>query len=134
MRIAVLVVRTRRQQRTGRAQIRTDRPVGRVELGVDDAPLPAQPWPVGAIFAVALHREGGVDAMRLAQHEIVLAMIGRHMDEPGAGIGGDEIARQHRPRLGEEAAEIMHRVADDGAGEVGAFDRGCVGIPLRLHS
>ena len=37
-------------------------------------------------------------------------MIGRHVDEAGAGVAGDELARQERPRLGEEAAEAMHRM------------------------
>ena len=60
--------------------------------------------------------------MRLAQREIVLAVIGRHVDEAGAGVGGDEIAGQERARLGEEPAEVVHRVAGDGSGEVGAFD------------
>ena len=60
--------------------------------------------------------------LRLAQLEIVLAMVGRHVDEAGALVGGDEVAGQERPRLGEEAAELVHRVAGDGAGEVGAFD------------
>jgi len=49
-------------------------------------------------------------------------MIGRHVDEPRALIGGDEIARQERPRLGEETAKLVHRMAGDRAGEVGAFD------------
>jgi len=43
------------------------------------------------------------------------------MDKPGAAVGSDEIAREHRTRLGKEAAECVHRVADDGSGEVGAF-------------
>ena len=59
--------------------------------------------------------------MRAAQLEIVLAMVGRHVDEAGALVGGDEVAGQERARLGEEAAELVHRVAGDGAGEVGAF-------------
>ena len=86
------------------------------------------PWPPShaqsvAIVAVALDREHRIDAVRLAQQEIVLAMIRRHMDEAGAGVGGDEIAGQERAGLGEEAAEMVHRVAGDGAGEVGAFDQ-----------
>ena len=59
--------------------------------------------------------------MRLAQVEVVLAVVGRHVDEAGAALGGDEVARQERARLGEEPAEVVHRVAGDGAGEVGAF-------------
>ena len=123
MRIAVLIIRRRREQPARVAQVRTDRPVGGVELGVDDAALAAEPAPVLAILAIPLDREHGVDAVRLAQIEIVLAMVGRHVDEAGAGVGGDELAGQERARLGEEAAEVVHRVAGDGAGEVGAFDR-----------
>ena len=81
------------------------------------------PWPPshsqsGAIFAVRLDREHRVDAVRLAQLEIVLAMVGRHVDQAGALVGGDEVAGQERARLGEEAAELVHRVAGDGAGEL----------------
>ncbi len=121
MRIAVHEVRAGGEQGAGFAQVRADRPVRRVELGVDDAALPAQPQPVLAILAVALDREHRVDAVRLAQLEIVLAMVGRHVDEARALVGGDEVARQERTRLGEEAAEMVHRVAGDGAGEVGAL-------------
>jgi hypothetical protein len=56
--------------------------------------------------------------VRLAQQEIVLAMIRRHVNEAGALIGGDEIAGKERAGLGEEAAEMVHRVAGDRAGEV----------------
>src|SRR5690606_37737726 len=66
--------------------------------------------------------ELGRDAVRLAQLEVVLAVIGRHVDEAGAALGGDELARQERPRLGVKPAEVVHRVAGNGAGEVGAFD------------
>src|SRR3546814_19541222 len=75
------------------AQVGAERAVGGVELGVDDAALAAEPRPVGAVLAVALDREDGVDAVRLAQVEIILAMVGRHMDEAGDAVGGDEIAR-----------------------------------------
>ncbi len=60
--------------------------------------------------------------MRLAQFEIVLAVVRRHMDESGAAVGGDEIAREEWARLGEEPAEVVHRVAGDGAGEFGALN------------
>ena len=85
--------------------------------------LAAEPQPVLAIFAVGLDREHRIDAVRLAQLEIILAMVGRHMDQAGAAVGGDELAGQEGAGLGEEAAEMVHRVAGDGAGEVGAFDR-----------
>ncbi len=119
----MLIVERGGEQRAGFAQVAVDRPVGRVELGVDDRTLAAEPQPVLAIFAVALDREDGIDAVRLAQLEIVFAMVGRHMDQAGAAVGGDKVAGQERAGLGEEAAELVHRVAGDGAGEVRAFDR-----------
>ena len=117
MRIAVREIVRRREQRARRAQVGADRPVGGDELLVDDAALAAEPRPVGAVHPRAVDREHRVDAVFLAQQEIVLAVVGRHMDEPGAGVGGDEVAGQERARLGEEAAEVVHRVAGDGAGE-----------------
>src|SRR3546814_12639098 len=57
------------------------------------------------------------DAWRLAQQEIVLAMIGRHVDEPRARIGGDKIAAQERAGLRKEAAELVHRMAGDGGAQ-----------------
>ena len=114
----MLVVVRRREQRAGVAQIRADRAIGRVELGIDHRPLPAEPRPVGAVLAVALDREHRIDPVRLAQQEVVLAVVGRHVHETGAAVGGDELAGQQRPRLGEEAAEMMHRVAGNRAGEV----------------
>ena len=83
--------------------------------------LAAEPAPILTIFPVALDREHGVEPVRLAEVEIVLAMVGRHMDEPGAAVGGDEIAREEGARTREEAAERVHRMAGDGAGKVGAF-------------
>src|SRR3546814_17422090 len=65
------------------AQVGADRAVGGVELGVDHAALTAEPGPIFAIFAVALDREHGVDAVRLAQVEVIFALIGRHMDKAG---------------------------------------------------
>ena len=94
MRIAVLELR-RRQQPAGVAQRGADGAFGVVELVADDIALALQPQPVGpvgAIGAIAEHGEHRLDAVRLAQREIVLTMVGRHMDEAGAGIGGDEVA------------------------------------------
>jgi hypothetical protein len=121
VRIAVLVIRARASSSACFAQVRTDRAVGRVEFGVDDAALSAEPAQSVAIFAVAFDRELGIDAVRLAQVKVVLAMVGRHMDKAGAAVGGDEIAGQERAGLGKEAAQMVHRVAGDGSGEVGAF-------------
>jgi len=57
-----------------------------------------------------------VEAVGLAQLEIVLAMVGRHVDEAGARVGGDMIGGHERARASEEATERVHRVAGDGAG------------------
>ena len=113
MRIAVPEIVRRCEQCACFAQVRADRPVLAHELGVDDRPLPAEPRPVGAIFPIALDREDGVDAVRLAQREIVLAMVGRHMDKAGARIGRDEIARQERARLREEGQLPLPIVTPD---------------------
>ena len=102
MRIAVREIVRRREQRAGRAQVAADRPVGGDELLVDDAPLPAEPRPIGPVEPRAVDREHRIDAVRLAQQEVVLAMIGRHVDEAGTLVGSDEIARQERAGLGEE--------------------------------
>jgi hypothetical protein len=121
MRIAMLVVRTRREQPAGLAQVRADRPIGRVELGIDDRALSAEPAPVGAVLAVAFHGELRLQPVRLAQLEIVLAVVRGHMDQPGAALGGDEVAGQEWAGFGKEPAEVVHRVAGDGSGEVGAL-------------
>src|SRR3546814_18078320 len=60
----------------------------------------AEPGPILTVLAVALDREHGVDAVCLAQVEIILAVIGRHMDEAGAAVGGDEIAGEEGARAG----------------------------------
>src|SRR4029079_3823718 len=109
------------EQRSRLAQIRADRAVGRVELGVDDAPLPPEPQPVGPVEAARIDREDRIDAVGAAQLEIILAMVGHHVDEARALVGGDEVAGEEWPRPGEEPAELVHRVASDRAGEFGAF-------------
>ena len=121
MRVAVLEVGARGEQRAGLAQVRADRPVGRVELVVDDAALPAEPRPVGAVEAARVDREHRVDAVGLAQLEIVLAMVGRHVDEAGALVGGDEVAGQERPRLGEEARRACASGGGRPCRRLGAF-------------
>ncbi len=86
MRIGMLVVVAGGQQPTGFAQVRTDRPFGRIERLVDDAAAafpavrvhiaPTQPFPVVAITPVGHDGEHRLDAMLAAQQEIVLAVIG----------------------------------------------------------
>ena len=120
----MLVIGGRAEQSSSLLEVGADRPVGRVELRVDHRQRALvgarQPRPVGAVAAVGLDHELGPEPMRLAQLEVVLAMVGRHVDEAGAAVGGDEVARQERPRLGIKPAAVVHRVAGDGAGEVRA--------------
>ncbi len=47
-------------------------------------------------------------------------MIGGHVDEPGARLGGDVLGGEEGARTSEKAAEMVHRMAGDGAVEVGA--------------
>ena len=106
------------QQRPRSAQIIADRPFRRVQRGVDDVlGFAAQPQPIGAVTAIAFHGKHGVDPMRLAQREIILAMVGRHVDKPGAGIRGDEIAGQEGAGTREEVAQLVHRVPNDSTGQ-----------------
>ena len=121
MRIAVTEV-AGAQQRPGSAQVGADRTIRAVEFGVDDAALAGEPFPVVAVEAGIIDGEDRVDAQLLAGDEIFLAMVGGHMDEAGARVGGDMIGGQERTRAREEAAERVHRVAGDGACERGAFD------------
>src|SRR3546814_18667535 len=114
MRIAVLEILARGEEGAGVAQVRADRAVGRVELLVDDRSLAAEPEPVLAIAPVILDREDGVDAVRLAQQEIVLAMVGRHVNQAGARPGGDEIAGGARAGVSEEAAAMVTWMAKNG--------------------
>ena len=101
----MLVVRRGVQQAAGGGKIAADRPVGGVEFRIDDRSLAAQPGPVGAVLAVAFNCEDRVDPMRLAQQEVVLAVVGGHVDQARAAVGGDEVrAVEERAGLGEEAA------------------------------
>ena len=83
------------EQRACFAQVIANWAIGRINLGIDDRAYAAAifglgPSPIGAIPPIALHREHRVDTIGLAQREVILAMVGRHMDEPGARIGRDE--------------------------------------------
>ena len=123
MRVGMLVVRRSRNQPASLAQRLADRAIGRIELGIDHRALPAEPAPVLAVLAIALHRKHRLDPVRLAQRKIVLAMVRRHMNKARAAVSRDEIAGKHGARLGEEPAECVHGMAGDGSGEVGAFAR-----------
>jgi hypothetical protein len=80
MRVAVLEVVARREQRAGLAEVRADRAVRAHELLVDDAALATEPRPVGTVHPCAVDSEDRVDAVLLAEFEIVLAVIRRHVD------------------------------------------------------
>ena len=112
----MLVIRRCREQSARVAQRGADGAIGRVEFGVDDAALTAKPEPIGAIFAIAFNREHRFNAIGLAQVKVILAMVRRHMDKASTAIGRDEIACEHRTRLGKETAEFVHWVTDDGSG------------------
>ena len=120
--VAVAEVGARAEQRACLAQVAAHRPVGRVELRRDHRPLPAHPRPVGAEQAVVLDREDRIDAVRLGEQEIFLAEVRRHVDEAGAGVCRDMRGGEEGARLGEETAEMMHRVASDGAGQKTALE------------
>jgi hypothetical protein len=92
--------------------------------------LITEPEPVRLVETAVVDREHRIDAVRLAEQEIVLAMIRRHVDEAGALIRGDEFAGEEGARCREEAAEMVHRMARDGAGEVGAFEGEVAAVPL----
>ena len=110
-------------------------PSGALNLALMTLPWPPSHAQSSRYLPSASTANSGSMPMRLAQLEIVLAMVGRHVDQAGAALGGDELAGQERPRLGEEAAEMVHRVAGDGAGEVGALKialfRSTVALRLR---
>ena len=127
---------TGREQGACLAQIRTDRTFGAVKILVDHAAgalvATRQPFPVIAIDAIRLDREHWVDAVFLAQIEIILAMIRRHMHQPGTGIGGDKMRTiEKRARFGVKFAVrefVGHRVFGGSTGELGAFATPATGI------
>ena len=121
MGVAVLEVRACGEQHSGLAQVRADRAIGSIELGVDNRALPAEPKPVGSVEAARVNREHRINAIGAAQFEIVLAMVGRHVDQPGALVRGDETAGKERTRLVEETAELAHRMAGNRTGELGTL-------------
>src|SRR4051794_25376462 len=110
MGVAVGEVGARGEQRAGLTQVRANRSVGRVELVVDDRALAAAPQPLAAGHSARIHRGHWLDACRFAQLEIVLAVIRSYVDQARALIGGDEIAGEKWTRLGEDPAELVHRV------------------------
>src|SRR3546814_8365450 len=100
MGVAVPEVVGGRQQAACFAQVGADRAVLADEFGVDDAALATEPEPVLAIFAVIFDGEDRAQAVRLAEREVVLAMVGDHVDKAGARVGGDEIrSEEHTSEL-----------------------------------
>ena len=89
VRIGVLVRPRARSSRPRRAQV-----LDQVGVGVlDVAPgVRADALVVGAVGA---HRVDDVQAVLLAEAEVVLAEGDRGVDEAGAVVGGDEVAEQH---------------------------------------
>ena len=125
MRVGMLVIVAGRKQRARFAQIVADRTFGRIERLVDHAAAAflavlvqiarAEPFPIVAITPVGHDREDRLEPIGAAQQEVVIAMVGRHMNEARAAVGGDEIARQKGTRLRVEPAEMVHRVVGNGA-------------------
>ena len=60
-------------------------------------------------------------------------MVGGHVDEAGARVGGHELAGQERAGLGKEAAACVHRVAGGGICEIVARELTHYGS-LGLHT
>ena len=118
----MLIIGRCREQSASRVQRSADGAVRRVEFGIDDAAFTAQPEPVGAIFAIAFDRENGIDAIRLAQIEIIFTMVRRHMNKTSAAISGDEVACEHWARFRKETTEMVHWVADDGPLKLASFN------------
>ena len=114
----MLKISRRCNQTAALAQIRANRTIGRVELGIDHTPLPTKPGPVFAILAIGHNCENRIDPIGLAQDEIILTMIRRHMDKPGACIGCDEITGQKWTGFGVKSAKMVHGVTGDGSGEL----------------
>ena len=86
MRVGMLVIVARGQQRARFAQIAADRAFGRIERLVDYAAAAflavlvqiasAEPFPIVAIAPVSHDREDRLESVGTAQQEVVLAMVG----------------------------------------------------------
>ena len=109
MRIAVLVIRRRREQAAAFVQRFADGAIRCVKFGVDDAALTAQPSPIRTIFAIGFDRKDRINAVRLAQVEIILTMVRGHVDEASAAFGGNEIAREHWAGFGKKGNAVFKR-------------------------
>ena len=48
-------------------------------------------------------------------------MVGCHMYNASAAVGGNKVASQHRTRLGKEPTEMVHRVTDHCSRDLLAF-------------
>ena len=76
--------------------------------------------------AVALHRLRHRQAVRAAEREVVLAVAGGDVDEAGALVRGDEVARQERHV--EVVALAAQRMRGDGARQLRALQHAAHGV------
>ncbi len=115
MRIAVLEIRARREQRAvaSRKSVQIG-PSGALNLALMTLRLRflsrARPSPVITKTAIGLNGEHRIDSVGLAQFEIVLAVVGRHMDEARALVGSDKIAWQGGGEALRRTPPHAHRV------------------------
>ena len=132
MRVAVLEVGARGEQRAGLAQVRADRPVGRVELVVDDAALAAEPQPVGPVEAARSTAKTGSMPFALHSSKSSSPWSGAMWTRPVPWSVVTKSPGRNGRGLAKKPAELVHRVAGDGAGELGAvkpaFAIGCSAI------
>ena len=90
-------------------------PTAALLAGLEDYDLQPEDLPV------LEEGEDGEEASAAAPLPVV-AVVGRHVDQAGATVRGDELARQERPRFGIKPAEVMHRVAGDSSLEGASFE------------
>ena len=95
-------------------------PSGALNLVLMTLPWPPQPRQSVAVEAAVIDHEHRVDPGRLAQLEVLLAMVRRHVDQARALVGGDD-----RPGATGAARRRSHRACASGAGrwsrQVGAL-------------
>src|SRR3546814_18745484 len=85
------------------------------------SPLAAEPEPVLAIAPIIRDGENRLDADFLAGDKVLFTMIGCHVDKARTGVRGDLLGSDEGVGLGEEALELVHRMASHRSGKLGAF-------------